>query len=665
MAFDEAGFRKAAKAAKHSDTEIEAIVARNRTPVASAAPTGPTTTAEMGPERTRHMQDVIRRGTLGYNPGDESTPVARGASPDKPNIMQELGFANRESGQDVRAFNYAAANTATLGAAPAIMDIAGVSSPQEREQIAAASPIASAIGQAVGTFGPGPEMAIQGANAAVRAGAGVAERFLPQWGARAAGAMRGAEAAPLGLEAGATFAPRIAGGASAARGIAGGTATGALSGAAINAGEAAGRGEGPSGQATAGLKGAGMGALFGGFVGAASAAGRGLSDLVRSEGSTSARKLAAVERAGGEAGPLGVRGGEFEQGALKATKGDPLAAGEVARGTPAEPGVAYRLVDDLADRYKAKNEAFGPIEKSVLAEVGDKPFDNTSILKTIEEARQGITSSRGEEYKAGVGTALDEFERYVTPKLMGDPAKVKAFENRPEYMRNVSPKQFGLELADPTVSDLVKIRRLADSKMRESVATQGATAKDVPWIAIRKAAADQIAAESPQLGATYKQHHDALTKLEQEGYYLTGEYSTINVPAEARGALYKKAAARLGREGKATEAGRQAAHELELLATSHPEYRQEIDLPSAAEGRAALSYTGNANTIYPARRILHWGPDVDAVKARLIDPAGRWLAQGDPARGGVVGTGGMGSLMEWTRRKNAEDEAKKKQGARP
>lgn len=442
-----------------------------------------------------------------------------------------------------------------------------------------------------------------------------------------------------GVERLASAVPRLAsrGLPAAAETVARGAATGATTGAAYSAANAGAAGDDVGAAAARGAEGGGA---LGAGAGAVGGAGRAASGWVRNPNSRSGELIDRVERVGGEARPSGVKGGAFdatgprEEGTstlLSQARQGPKATSDIAKGRPlpgdegTQRGVAHEIVDDLGDQHAALNKKFGEVEGALLADHGNV---------------QSYPSA-----------AIGAVEQQLGKKVVNDVQLPGA--NR--FTRFQEALGGGASGREPTIEDLVNLRREADHYVK-GARLKGFKDTDIPWIKVRSAIAEDIAAASSEvaktdqspddLGKLYREHAAALDQVEKKSYLATGKAGAVPPGAEARQTRYRSTGNKLSREGTEGVAAANAEIDTANLRKMAPEYGPGIDRIGAAAAREALRFNPKQNPFYnpnflPMLRAAGVEIGSDAVKARLVDPAGRAVSGASAGRAGVTG----GTLM--------------------
>jgi hypothetical protein len=201
--------------------------------------------------------------------------------------------------------------------------------------------------------------------------------------------------------------------------------------------------------------------------------------------------------------------------------------------------------------------------------------------------------------------------------------------------------------------------RAAQQMARKPAYRGGPVEKDMT--AIAGMLKDTIKVVNPEFAALREKWHTLMDRIEHAEEALV---RTTDTTATDKGAtLQERGVSRTEKYGEHQDMALNRDQELYEASKHFPKMRAFLDLARAMRAKRELSWgsgdiRGTVNPSGPSGYLRNIKDIADVASARLARPALKFGA-------GVGRTGGMGSLMEWTRRKNAEDEAKKKQGARP
>jgi len=256
----------------------------------------------------------------------------------------------------------------------------------------------------------------------------------------------------------------------------------------------------------------------------------------------------------------------------------------------------------------------------------------------------------------------------------------ETFRTEPEFAMNVAPRggphpslepgEAATTIVEPgrprqempaglPLDEASNMLRAAQQMARKPAYRGGPVEKDMT--AIAGMLKDTIKVVNPEFAALREKWHTLMDRIEHAEEALV---RTTDTTATDKGAtLQERGVSRTEKYGEHQDMALNRDQELYEASKHFPKMRAFLDLARAMRAKRELSWgsgdiRGTVNPSGPSGYLRNIKDIADVASARLARPALKFGA-------GVGRTGGMGSLMEWTRRKNAEDEAKKKQGARP
>lgn len=277
-----------------------------------------------------------------------------------------------------------------------------------------------------------------------------------------------------------------------------------------------------------------------------------------------------------------------------------------------------KITTEGAAELKAARVEYGKKFDEITAEHADQPYSMERVQARIDALREENTVN-GETGDELLAAALDKAQRMITKK---SPEGVDPGMHASARQKESAAAVREASARESTVADMVKAKKLLDKRAEWGAAS---TPENRPYRLLAREFADQAKDIDKRLGPLNEKYQQVMQKLEDADDIM---------PFADNSASRKRAAGVIHRIDDDTVAGGLAQEELDRLASLDPRYAEAL---RPVREKKALEST-RFGLPQMSKSPEKWGTsfveqNLDAIRARILDPAAASMRHATPASG--------------------------------